>query len=441
MPSPNDVDATRTAADIDDRENEVLQFLLGKTKTIPSDDTSSVASTSSSLSASFGDFGFDDSAGVTGSHLRHACAVTEIPELEPISESIDEPAVCGSGSTVENSKKAAWMDDLQPEDEDTGLRFRSSAASFAIASMSKLKTVNAARVKAAAVAEWAQLQASAGKRARDLRRVALPSLADLRDVAPQLVALTVLLLYCVSIIHRFFYPPEWPLPDPSTLYTPWDVSNVTARIVYPLDGMDVHSPLQITGEFADFPTESIRHYGAETFEYRFWLDGRTIQHEVDYWSRAEALASNADTLKRVFQHRVDVSTFALDQEEEHELRLEVTFTIPGSDAQTKELSDVVRFRVVRPSTGPFLRITAPSQGATLLEGDAVVLTFAAHELHRVYIRVDGGSAFQHQHTGHGTLLLRRLSVGEHIVELEGRNERDEVLVTQTLRIEIKSRET
>ncbi|KAJ0390750.1 hypothetical protein P43SY_012009 [Pythium insidiosum] len=235
MPSLGEYDTPHTEGDIDDRDNEVLQFLLGKTTSIPSDDTSSVASTSSSLSASLGECPFDDSAALPGSLLRHAYAVA-----------------------------------------------------------------------------------------------------------------------------------EWPLPDPSTLYTPWDVSNVKAQIVYPEDGMDVYSPLQITGQLIDFPTESIRRYGVETFEYRFLLDGRMIYHEVDFWSRAEAFSQDIDTLKRVFQHRLDVSALAYHQPTDHELRLEVTFTVPGSDAETKQLSDSVRFRVVQPTSGRSLVITAPEQDATFL---------------------------------------------------------------------------
>ncbi|KAJ0398486.1 hypothetical protein P43SY_006644 [Pythium insidiosum] len=155
-----------------------------------------------------------------------------------------------------------------------------------------------------------------------------------------------------------------------------DTSSVasTTQIVYPEDGMDVYSPLQITGQLINFPTESIRRYGVETFEYRFLLDGRMIYHEVDFWSRAEAFSQDIDTLKRVFQHRLDVSALADLQPTDHELRLEVTFTVPGSDAETKQLSDSVRFRVVQPTSGRSLVITAPEQDATFLYGDSVVLT-------------------------------------------------------------------
>ncbi|KAJ8524898.1 hypothetical protein ON010_g16218 [Phytophthora cinnamomi] len=258
---------------------------------------------------------------------------------------------------------------------------------------------------------------------------------------------TVLVAYLVACVYSFFHPLEVPLPSCEGLYSAYDISNVSVRIVNPPDNSQITPQgVWLEWELANFPADALQQYGAEVFRYRVSLDDEVITSEVGFLALDDGNEgiNSVNSFNRMVRFPIPRRKFIHDDgsamaSKQFKLHLEVTVPIPGLIGELKTYKQevyVLKPAAPSPEDGVQLQITSPLDGTTVEQGQSIVLEYTAVNVLRMEVLLNDNVYLKKTHVSDGNLLLRGLGVGPHKFEVRALNEQDEVAVSSVVHVEI-----
>ncbi|ETM32861.1 hypothetical protein L914_19808 [Phytophthora nicotianae] len=252
---------------------------------------------------------------------------------------------------------------------------------------------------------------------------------------------TVLVAYLVACVYSFFHPLVFPLPDYEELYSAYDISNVSVRIVNPVENSFI-TPQGVSFEWqlVNFPTEALHLYGAEVFRYQVSLDDEIITSEIGFLALQDD-DNGAEAINRTVHFPIPLRKFTLEDDENElfKLHLEVTIPIPGliEELKTYKQDAYVR-KPPAPSRedGVHITLTSPVNGAVFEQHQSIVLEYSAVNVQKLVVHVDGKVYLEKTYVDDGNMLFRGLGVGPHKFEVQAVNDRNEVAASSTVHVEI-----